>query len=54
MSVEIELPPIEIQSSFAKKLHIIEAQKELIMASNSGNLFDSLLQQAFKGELVKQ
>lgn len=53
MSVEIELPPIEIQSFFAKKLHIIEAQKELIIASNSGRLFDSLLQQAFKGELVK-
>jgi len=52
MSVEIELPPIEIQSSFAKKLNIIEAQKELIIASKSGILFDSLLQQAFKGELA--
>lgn len=53
MTVEIEFPPIEIQNSFEEKIHIIETLKEKVIENNSEHLFNSLLQQAFKGELVK-
>ncbi|MFJ7764437.1 restriction endonuclease subunit S [Bacillus toyonensis] len=50
---EILLPPIVEQEKFAKKMEQIEIQKNLLEKSLSeleGN-FQSLLQQAFKGEL---
>ncbi|MGP1994079.1 restriction endonuclease subunit S [Zobellia laminariae] len=53
--LEVVLPDIEIQNQFAERVKSIEvqknqAQKSLIQAEN---LFNSLLQKAFKGELVK-
>jgi len=51
--LSFNLPPIGMQKIFIEKLKIIEHQKKLVLTSNSGLLFDSLLQKAFKGELVK-
>lgn len=51
---EIILPSIEVQNQFAKKIALIEKQKELAKQElkESEDLFNCLLQKAFKGELV--
>lgn len=51
---EVMTPPIELQSQFAKKIKLIEQQKELAIQElkESEDLFNCLLQKAFKGELV--
>jgi type I restriction enzyme S subunit len=51
---EIIKPPIELQNQFAEKLKLIEQQKELAKQElkESEDLFNCLLQKAFKGELV--
>ena len=48
------LPPIELQHLFAERINAIEQQKAIAQASleKSEELFNSLLQKAFKGELV--
>tara|TARA_R110002049_G_scaffold209615_2_gene380528 strand:+ start:6486 stop:7688 length:1203 start_codon:yes stop_codon:yes gene_type:complete len=47
-------PPIELQHKFIERLSIIEQQKSITQKSlkKSEELFKSLLQKAFKGELV--
>jgi type I restriction enzyme S subunit len=52
--LDIPLPPITLQNQFAKRIQAIEAQKQQAQASleKSENLFNSLLQRAFKGELT--
>ena len=52
--LKLFLPPIELQNQFAKRGKAIELQKEQAQASlaQAENLFNSLLQKAFKGELV--
>ncbi|MDG4951543.1 restriction endonuclease subunit S [Weeksellaceae bacterium KMM 9724] len=52
--LKILYPPIEIQNQFAERVEAIEAQKALAQQSleKSEELFNSLLQKAFKGELV--
>lgn len=47
-------PPIDIQNQFAERVALIEEQKAIAQASliKSEALFNSLLQKAFKGELV--
>ena len=47
-------PPINLQNQFAERLHAIEEQKNIAQASalKSEELFNSLLQKAFNGELV--
>jgi type I restriction enzyme S subunit len=47
-------PPINLQNQFAERIKSIELQKEQAQASliQADNLFNSLLQRAFKGELV--
>lgn len=45
-------PPIEIQEEYINKLSLIKKQVELSLSSNSEILFNSLIQKAFKGELV--
>ncbi len=47
-------PPITLQNQFAERIQLIEAQKQLALASleKSEALFNSLLQRAFKGELT--
>ena len=47
-------PPVELQNQFAEKLALIDQQKELAKQElkESKDLFNCLLQKAFKGELV--
>lgn len=53
-SMKISLPPIDLQNQFAETIKQIELQKQLTQQSlqKSEELFQSLLQRAFKGELV--
>lgn len=48
-------PKRELQDSFTEKLKLINQQKEILEKefSHSNNLFNGLLQKAFKGKLVK-
>lgn len=49
-------PPISLQTQFASRIQLIEAQKQQALAAlqKSETLFNSLLQRAFKGELVAE
>lgn len=49
----IPVPPIELQAQFAERVHMIEIQKQQAQESlaKSEDLFQGLLQRAFKGEL---
>jgi len=49
------VPPINLQNLFAERIQLIEAQKQQAQASlqKAEELFASLLQKAFNGELVK-
>ena len=51
---EIIVPPINLQNQFAEKIALIEQQKALAKQElkESENLFNCLLQKAFKGELI--
>ena len=51
--IEIHLPPIQLQNQFAERVAMIEAQKQQaqLELAKSEELFASLLQRAFKGEL---
>ncbi len=53
--LKIILPPIELQNQFTQHLELIEKQKQLAEASlkKSEELFNSLLDKAFKGELTE-
>jgi len=53
-SIDFISPPIEKQNEFAEAVKSIQEQKELAQQSlkKSDNLFNSLLQKAFKGELT--
>ncbi|MEN8134460.1 MAG: restriction endonuclease subunit S [Thermodesulfobacteriota bacterium] len=53
-SIEILLPSITLQNQFAERIKAIEQQKQQAQASlqKSADLFNCLLQKAFKGELV--
>jgi type I restriction enzyme S subunit len=50
----VPIPPINIQTQFAERVAIIEQQKVIAQASleKAEELFNSLLQKAFKGELM--
>lgn len=50
----VSIPPLSLQTQFAERVAIIEKQKAIAQASleKSEGLFNSLLQKAFKGELV--
>jgi type I restriction enzyme S subunit len=52
--LDFPLPPIDLQNQFAKRVAVIEEQKAIAQKSleQSESLFNSLLQKAFKGELV--
>lgn len=54
--IEIPVPPIELQNKFAERFQLIEAQKQQAQTSlkKTEDLFNSLLQKSFKGELVKE
>ncbi|RLJ61609.1 type I restriction enzyme S subunit [Lacinutrix venerupis] len=53
--IKVPLPPINLQNQFAERANIIQQQKAQAQQSlqKSEDLFNSLLQKAFKGELVK-
>jgi type I restriction enzyme S subunit len=53
-NIEIPLPALELQNQFADSVKAIEAQKAQAQASlaQAEDLFNSLLQRAFKGELT--
>ena len=52
--LDMPVPNIELQDQFAERVQAIEAQKAQAQASlaQADHLFNSLLQRAFKGELV--
>jgi len=56
MNLEIGIPPITLQNQFAERIQVIEAQKQQAQAAlqKSEDLFNSLLQRAFKGELMEK
>ena len=51
--IPVIVPPIELQNQFAERVSVIEAQKQQaqLELAKSEELFQSLLQKAFKGEL---
>jgi len=51
--MRIPIPPIELQNQFSNRVQLIETQKQQAQEAlaKSEDLFQSLLQQAFKGEL---
>ena len=51
---KVPIPPIELQKKFALQLETLESQRIVLdrNISKSEDLFNSLLQRAFKGELV--
>ena len=53
-SLQLNLPPVKLQEKFEKRLQSISKnKKELVkQIDKSEQLFQSLLQRAFKGELV--
>jgi type I restriction enzyme S subunit len=53
--LKIPQPPITLQNEFEERIQAIEAQKQQAQASlhKSEDLFNSLLQRAFKGELTQ-
>lgn len=55
-SMPIILPPIELQKSFEEKMKLINKTKQLYQKGleEVGNLYNSLLQKAFKGELFQE
>jgi type I restriction enzyme S subunit len=50
----VPLPPVSLQNEYSSKLSYVEKQKELAQQAllKSDDLFNSLLQQAFKGKLT--
>lgn len=54
--LKIIVPPIDVQSDFVERVQLIEQQKQQAQASlqRAEELFSSLLQRAFSGELVKE
>jgi len=53
-SIQVVLPPIDLQNTFSDRVQKIEAQKTAMTASLSQleDNFNALMQKAFKGELV--
>lgn len=53
-SIQVILPPIDLQNQYAERVAIIEEQKAIAQKrlEKSEELFNSLLQKAFKGELI--
>lgn len=50
--IKILIPPFHLQETFAKKIELINQLKAQTNAEKSEELFQSLLQRAFRGELV--
>ncbi|MEG1001691.1 MAG: restriction endonuclease subunit S, partial [Cellulosilyticaceae bacterium] len=52
-SIEIPLPPVEIQNGFVRHMHQVDKLKSQMQESLVGleDNFNALMQRAFKGEL---
>jgi type I restriction enzyme S subunit len=50
--LDVICPPIELQDDFENKIDLLKSIMEKSSNSNDGVLFESLIQKAFKGELV--
>jgi type I restriction enzyme, S subunit len=52
--INLPVPPLKLQNQFAQIVENIEAQKALVKQSlqKSEDLFNGLVQKAFKGELT--
>jgi len=52
--MNLPVPPLTLQNQFAERIQAIEAEKQQAQASlqKSEDLFNSLLQRAFKGKLT--
>jgi type I restriction enzyme, S subunit len=52
--VSVYVPSLDVQKKFVSKLNLLEIQKEYFLSSilKTQNLFNSLIQKAFNGELV--
>jgi type I restriction enzyme S subunit len=52
-SLKIPLPPLPLQQKFAKIVEQVEKMKENVKKTKTGSeeLFNSLMQKAFRGEL---
>jgi type I restriction enzyme S subunit len=50
----VPIPPLQLQNQFAERVAVVEEQKAIAQKSleKSESLFNSILQKAFKGELV--
>jgi len=55
LSKDTILPPLALQTQFAERVQMIETQKQQVQEAlaKSEDLFQSLLQRAFKGELIE-
>lgn len=51
-SIPVVCPPIKLQNSFEDIINLIKEQKEKFTETKSNDLFQTLIQKAFKGELV--
>ena len=49
---EILVPPIELQKSYELVIKNIQRQKDQITLESTNQLFNSLIQKAFNGELI--
>lgn len=56
LGIQVINPPLDLQNEFTEKITLIEQQKDLAKQElkESEDLFNTLLQKAFKGELVKE
>ena len=54
-SIKVNCPPVELQNKFAELVEGLDTQKSQAEVSlkKSEDLFNALLQKAFKGELTK-
>jgi type I restriction enzyme S subunit len=52
-SIPVICPPIDLQDDFEDKINFIYQQLGFLSTTESGKLFNSLIQKAFKGELIK-
>lgn len=53
-NIRISIPPIEVQNNYEIKLRSLKCIKNLVAQSKSELLFQSLLQKAFTGELIRK
>jgi type I restriction enzyme S subunit len=51
-TIPIPVPPIKLQNQFENKIHILYKMRESSSKMMGENLLQTLIQKAFKGELI--